>query len=196
MSHDPLHILPKAILFDMDGTLTEPLLDFPRIKAEMGIGSRPILEALAEMDTSARAIAEAVLHRHEDEAAARSTLNPGCVELLDHLASRGIATALITRNSRSSVKTVLGRHQLTIAVLVAREDAAPKPSSEPLRLACDRLGIQSADAWMVGDGQYDVEAGLAAGMRTVWLSHGRARSFAAVPWREARDLWELGRMLG
>src|SRR5258706_313311 len=42
-------ILPKALLFDMDGTLTRPMLDFPRIKAEMGIGSKPILEALAEM---------------------------------------------------------------------------------------------------------------------------------------------------
>ena len=40
---------PKAILFDMDGTLTAPMLDFPRIKAEMGIGERPILEALAEL---------------------------------------------------------------------------------------------------------------------------------------------------
>ncbi len=47
-------ILAEAFLFDMDGTLTEPLLDFPRIKAEMGIGNRPILEALAEMDDSAR----------------------------------------------------------------------------------------------------------------------------------------------
>jgi len=54
------HALPRAILFDMDGTLTEPLLDFPRIKAEMGIGQRPILEALAEMDEQSRHIAELV----------------------------------------------------------------------------------------------------------------------------------------
>ncbi len=30
-------IFPGGILFDMDGTLTEPLLDFPKIKSEMGI---------------------------------------------------------------------------------------------------------------------------------------------------------------
>ena len=41
--------VPRAVLFDMDGTLTEPMLDFPRSKAEMGIGQRPILEALAEV---------------------------------------------------------------------------------------------------------------------------------------------------
>ena len=33
---------PAAILFDLDGTLTEPLLDFPRIHREMGIGDRGI----------------------------------------------------------------------------------------------------------------------------------------------------------
>src|SRR4051812_30802653 len=141
---------PRAILFDMDGTLTEPMLDFPRIKAEMGIGQRPILEALAEMDEQERQRAQTVLARHEEEAAARSTLNSGCRELLDDLASRKILTALITRNSRVSVQTVLGRHRLQIAVLVAREDAPPKPSPEPLRAACRRLGVKESEAWMVG----------------------------------------------
>ena len=44
---------------------------------------------------------------------------------------------------------------------------------------------------MIGDGQYDVEAGLAAGVRTVWVSHGKIRPFAAEPWRQVRDLPEL-----
>jgi HAD superfamily hydrolase (TIGR01509 family) len=194
--HDSLPlILPRAILFDMDGTLTEPMLDFPRIKAEMGIGQRPILEALAEMDEQERQLAQTVLARHEEEAAARSTLNPGCRELLDELASRKIRTALITRNSRVSVQTVLERHRLKIAILVAREDAAPKPSPEPLRVACRKLGINESEAWMVGDGQYDIEAAIAAGVRNVWLSHGRVKPFDATPWREVRDLLELRAML-
>ena len=79
-------IPPRAILFDMDGTLTEPMLDFPRIKADMGIGNRPILEALAEMSPADRPEAESILLRHEDHAAAQSTLNPGCTELLAHSA--------------------------------------------------------------------------------------------------------------
>lgn len=187
--------LPRGILFDMDGTLTEPMLDFPRIKSEMGIGQRPILEALAEMDELRRAKAQAILHRHEEEAARCSVLNSGCRDLLDDLITRGIHTALITRNSRISVETVLQRHALSISVLVSREDAAPKPDPAPLRLACQRLGITEAEAWMVGDGQYDVEAGNAAGIRTVWISHGRIRAFEVRPWREVRDLHELRRML-
>ncbi len=188
-------IVPAAVLFDMDGTLTQPMLDFPRIKAEMGIGNEPILEALAAMDTGERQVAEAILERHEREAAALSALNPGCPELLRWLGARGIPTALITRNSLLSTRTVLDRHALQIAVLVMREHAPPKPHPRPLQLACELLGVPSSAAWMVGDGQYDIEAGSAAQIRTVWLSHRRQRPFSARPWREVADLWELADLL-
>ena len=186
---------PRAVLFDMDGTLTEPMLDFPRIKAEMGIGTRPILEALAEMNEAQRRHAEAVLLRHEELAAAASTLNPGCTELLNLLSELGISAALITRNSRLSVRTVLERHRLPITVLVTRDDGRFKPDPEPLCIACRNLGVRESEAWMVGDGQYDVEAGLAAGVRTVWVSHGRERFFAATPWQVARDLFDVAALV-
>ena len=48
---------------------------------------------------------------------------------------------------------------------------------------------------MVGDGQYDVEAGLAAGVPTVWISHGQEKNFAAEPWRAVADLTELTALL-
>jgi HAD superfamily hydrolase (TIGR01509 family) len=186
---------PRAILFDMDGTLTEPMLDFPRIKAEMGIGERPILEALAELDGERRAAAEAVLHRHEERAAAESTLNPGCRELLEWLSQRDVGIALITRNSAASAKMVIERHALVIDYILTRTDARPKPDPEALHLACRRLEVREADAWMVGDGQYDIEAATAAGMKSVWISRGRARPFAAEPWRSSRDLLELTQLL-
>lgn len=193
--HDAPSNLPRAILFDMDGTLTEPMLDFPRIKAEMGIGDRPILEALAALQGPARATAEAVLLRHEEQAARRSTLNPGCRELLAWISDQGIRTALITRNSRLSLQTVLQRHNLTLDLLVTREDPPYKPDPHPLKLACEKLNVPPADAWMVGDGWYDVQAGLAAGIKTVWLSHGKPRPFTHQPWRESQDLIELHKTL-
>jgi HAD superfamily hydrolase (TIGR01509 family) len=188
-------LLPIAVLFDMDGTLTEPMLDFAKIKAEMGIGDRPILETLAELTGPQRAHAEAVLLRHEEHAAEHSTLNPGCRELLRWLHERGIRTALITRNSRLSMETVLRRHGLEPEVMVTREEPPFKPHPQPLWLACEKLGVAAGDAWMVGDGWYDVQAGVAAGIRTVWLSHGKPRPFEHRPWREVRDLPELHRML-
>lgn len=188
-------ILPRAILFDMDGTLTEPLLDFPRIKSDMGIGDRPILEALAEMDSRRRETAQRILDRHENEAAQRSTLNRGCRELLDWLSTNNMKTALITRNSPQSTRTVLERHRLEIQVLITRDDAPPKPDPAPLELACLRLTTPPEDVWMVGDGIFDIEAGVAAGIKTVWISHGRQRQFAAQPWREVVDLPALLSML-
>jgi HAD superfamily hydrolase (TIGR01509 family) len=187
--------LPKAILFDMDGTITQPMLDFPRIKREMGIGQRPILEALAEMSQEERKRAEAVLHRHEEEAAANSKLNLGCREMLAWLDRHRIGVAVITRNSRTSVKAVCQRHGLNFEVLITREDGKFKPDPAPLLAACRRLGVEKEDVWMVGDGQYDVEAGLAAGILTVWVSHGRIKPFAAEPWWVVQDLQELTRVL-
>lgn len=192
---DPELILPAAVLFDMDGTLTEPMLDFPLIKREMGIGSRPILEALAGMQPAERAAAEAVLHRHEEHAAAHATLNPGCRELLDWLHGRRVLTALITRNSRSSVNTVLRLHGLSIETLVTRDDGRFKPDPHPLLLACNKLGVPPARAWMVGDGQYDIEAAAAAGVRSVWVSHGKPKPFAAEPWQTVPDLFALLNLL-
>jgi HAD superfamily hydrolase (TIGR01509 family) len=183
--------LPKAILFDMDGTITEPMLDFPRIKREMGIGQRPILEALAEMSEAERRVAEAVLHRHEEQAAANSVLNPGCRELLNWLERHRIGVAVITRNSRISVETVCKKHGLKFEVLITREDGKFKPDPAPLLEACWRLGMATSDVWMVGDGQYDVEAGLAAGVATVWVSHGRIKPFEAEPDWVVQGLQEL-----
>ena len=187
--------VPRAVLFDMDGTLTQPMLDFPRIKAEMGIGNRPILEALATMSEEHRALAEAVLLRHEEEAAGRSTLNPGCRELLDWLAARSIPSALITRNSRASVCAFVERHALDLDFIVTRTVARPKPHPEALLRACERFDVAPGEAWMVGDGQYDVEAALAAGVPAVWISHGLPKPFSASPWRTVPDLHELTKCL-
>jgi HAD superfamily hydrolase (TIGR01509 family) len=195
MDAPPDPIFPAAILFDMDGTITEPMLDFPAIKAQMGIGTQPILEALATMGAESRAAAEAILLRHEQEAAENSALNQGCRELLEWLHHHDIRTALVTRNSRSSVQTVIRRHGLEFDVLVTREDPPFKPDPGPLRLACKRLAVAEKRAWMVGDGQYDVQAGCAAGIRTVWVSHGRTRTFDAAPWLQVRDLLELRDLL-
>lgn len=188
--------LPRAILFDMDGTLTRPYLDFPRMKQEMGIPlDQPILEALAELRPEDRRRAEAILHRHEEIAAAGSELNAGCDDLMGMLRKLQIRSALITRNSPTSVATVLKSHGLTFELTITRDDAAPKPLPDALHHACRRLEVAEADAWMVGDGQYDVEAGLAAGVRTVWVSHGLNRPFAAVPWRVVNGLCELSDLL-
>ena len=80
-------------------------------------------------------------------------------------------------------------------VLITREDGKFKPDPAPLREACRRLGVGTTDVWMVGDGQYDVEAALAAGIASVWVSHGRIKPFAAEPNWVVQGLQELTAML-
>ena len=188
-------VLPRTILFDMDGTLLVPDLDYPRIKAEMGIGPGPILESLSQLDDARRREAEAVLHRIEETSAQNSRLNDGCLDLLTWLAANALSTALITRNSRLSAQTVFRRHQLSMNIIITREDGPFKPSPIPLELACRRLGVKHDEAWMVGDGQHDIEAARAAGIRAVWISHGKPRTFDAQPWLTVADLPELTMIL-
>jgi N-acetyl-D-muramate 6-phosphate phosphatase len=179
----------------MDGTLLVPDLDYPRIKAEMGIGPGPILESLSQLDDARRREAEAVLHRIEETSAQNSRLNDGCLDLLTWLAANALSTALITRNSRLSAQTVFRRHQLSMNIIITREDGPFKPSPIPLELACRRLGVKHDEAWMVGDGQHDIEAARAAGIRAVWISHGKPRTFDAQPWLTVADLPELTMIL-
>ena len=188
-------LCPETVLFDMDGTLTRPMLDFPAIKAEMGIGSRPILEAMAEMSSAHRERAERILYRHEAHAAAESELNDNCTEVIGWLRDRKVPTALITRNSGESVSIVLERHKLSFDFVIAREHGPFKPNPWSILHICRRMSVAPANTWMVGDGQYDVEAGNAAGAQTVWLSHGRIRAFSAEPKHVVTDLSELLQLL-
>ena len=81
---------PRAVIFDLDGTLADSLLDFDAIRAEIGLApGLPILEQLAGVDPAARARAELIMRRHEREAIASATLTDGCADLLGHLGALG-----------------------------------------------------------------------------------------------------------
>ena len=184
--------LPRAILFDMDGTLIEENLFLDNLRGRLGIpAGNDVLAWLITLDPAAREQAEAILHDVEHRGAREAILLPGCSELLHWLDARGIARALITRNTRQSVRTVFDRCGLHFDVAITREDGEFKPDPAPLRDACDRLGISTADAWMVGDWKYDIEAANRAQVHGVWLSFGRERPFAAMPDRVVHDLLEL-----
>jgi len=182
VSHAPLPARPRAVLFDMDGTLTLPNHDFAAIKAEMGLAPDTMileeLERLERIDPVRLGELRAILEKHELRAAETAVARPGAVELLRGLHGLGLRTALITRNARRFVAMTLARIGLEFDVVLTREDADPKPSPEPLRLACARLGVATGEAWMVGDFLYDILAGEAAGCgATVLLFDPRQRPF-------------------
>jgi HAD superfamily hydrolase (TIGR01509 family) len=169
----------KGVIFDLDGTLTEPTLDFDAIRAEIGIGAGlPILEALealAGVDEAARARAEEILRRHERAAIASARLADGCRELLSHLGERAIPTAILTRNMREAVETFARNFGFSFHATYAREDGPPKPSPAGVLALCERIGAAPADTLVVGDYKYDIMAGRDAGCRTALVT---TRGFA------------------
>jgi HAD superfamily hydrolase (TIGR01509 family) len=157
----------RAVVFDLDGTLVTSELDFDRIRAEAGVPAGiPVLEFIDSAQGTARDRALAVLLEHEDRAARQCALLPGAQQTLERLRSLGLKLALLTRNSRVSVQHVLSRFGIQFDCWVAREDARPKPSPEPVLKIAAALGLRPDELLVVGDYVFDVEAGRAAGART------------------------------
>jgi len=162
-------MMSSLAIFDMDGTLTRPHLDFDAIRAEIGLPPGPILESVSVMPfgSAERERADAILHRHEDEAARASELQPGVHDVLDQLRRAGWRIALMTRNTRHATDIVCRKHELSFDHIRTREDGPTKPSPKPILDICRALDCRPADAWSIGDFHFDILCGHAAGTRTV-----------------------------
>jgi HAD superfamily hydrolase (TIGR01549 family) len=160
----------EAIIFDMDGTITQPYLDFDRIRAEMGGLEGPILEAMEKMSAEQRNRAEAVLERHEQEAVENSSLNPSVVEVLEFLRATGRKAGLITRNNRSNVERVSQMHGLHFDAVFTRDDGPAKPHPFSIEKVCEQLSVNPERVLMVGDHLFDLICGRQAGAVSVLLS--------------------------
>lgn len=159
---------PRAVIFDLDGTLTEPILDFDAIRAEIGLApGLPILEQMVTLGPGARARAEAIMLRHEREAISRATLADGCADLLGHLESLEIPIAILTRNVREVVDTFSRTFGFRFQAVFTREDGPPKPSPAGVLAICETLGVDPQEALTIGDYKFDVMAGRSAGTKTV-----------------------------
>jgi len=158
----------SAIIFDFDGTLTKPYLNFDAIRDEIGVEG-PILEAMAAMNPTDRQRAEAILLRHEREAADNATLQEGAVKVVAACRAIGHPVAILTRNARAMVNLVLERHRITVDAMRTREDGAIKPSPEPVLSLCRQLQSDPRHSWMVGDYLFDVISGKQAGAKTVLM---------------------------
>ena len=158
----------SAVIFDLDGTLTVPCLDFNAIRSEIGV-TGPILEAIADLDPDQRERADRVLLRHEREAARQARLQNGAVEVVNTLRNKGYPVAILTRNARATVDLVLDKFNLVVDAIRTREDGAIKPSAEPVLSICEQLAADPQNSWMVGDHRMDILSGRAAGARTVLM---------------------------
>jgi HAD superfamily hydrolase (TIGR01509 family) len=159
----------RGIIFDLDGTLVDSRLDFAAMRRDLGLPERtPILEALAAVgDDGERTRLEGIVLRHELAGAERATLMPGVERLWSELARRDLRTAVFTRNARAVTEHTLARVGLAVDLIIAREDAPPKPDPAGLHAICAAWSVAADEVLFVGDYLYDLEAGRNAGIRTI-----------------------------
>jgi HAD superfamily hydrolase (TIGR01509 family) len=169
-----------AVIFDLDGTITRPFLDFDAIRADMGLtsDSGPILEAMNRMSRSERQQAEQVLARHEAIAVQQSQLNDGAAEIIDRLRRQGIKIGILTRNLRHNAQAVATMHNLTFDAVVDRDDGPVKPDGFGVRRLCEYFGCDPSDTIVVGDFLYDLQSAKAANSTAILLkNHKNAEDF-------------------
>jgi len=169
----------RGVIFDMDGTLTVPRIDFQALRRELGIMAGDIVDYIKSADERERKRVEAILHRFEEDAAINAELQCGTRELLDALRARGIKLGLLTRNSRKSVATVMQKFRLAFDTTLTREDAAHKPSPEPVLRLARKWGLAPAEMLVVGDYIHDIRSGHSAGSKTALLVNDRVPEWAA-----------------
>lgn len=162
----------RAIFFDMDGTITRPLINWRELRQRVGVPEGvPIMAHIESLAAGERRRSEEILEAEETRAAAEAELNPGAVELLDRLRSRAILTALITNNHRRAMDLAVARFGLRFDLLLSREDAPLKPAPDLVLLALARLQVEPDHACFVGDGRYDQLASQGSGVRYLHLQH-------------------------
>ena len=171
----------KAVIFDLDGTITEPFLDFDLIRHEIGLSPEAgtLLEAMAKMTPPERRRAMDIVERHEQKAVEESTLNVGAKPMLDKLRANGIKIGILTRNRRSNAIAIAEKHGLEFDAIFDREDGPVKPDAFGSYRLCGFFNATPSETLVVGDYLYDILAARAAGAIAVLLkNHPKADEFA------------------
>jgi len=170
----------RAVIFDLDGTITQPYFDFDAIREQMGLerDSGPVLEQMENMTPEQRQRAESILHFHEERAVTESRLNPGAQQTLSALRQAGIRIGILTRNRRSNALSIARKHRLRFDAIVDREDGPAKPDAFGVLRLCQQFGVKPKETLVVGDYLFDLLSARAAGAAAVLLAnHERADEF-------------------
>ena len=171
----------KAVIFDLDGTITQPYFDFDAIREEIGLArdSGPLLESMEKMNQQLRRKTEETLFIHEQKAVIESKLNAGAEQTLSELRAAGIHIGILTRNKRDNAYAIAQKHKLKFDAVIGREDGPVKPDAFGVLELCRQFGVKPQDTLLVGDYLFDLLCAKAAGACAVLLAnHHQADEFA------------------
>jgi phosphoglycolate phosphatase len=187
---------PKAVLFDLDGTLIDSRLDIAAAanaaRAHYGLPALPLETvigyigrgvdhllrcSLGDLATPERMREglEVIMGHYAHHLIDHTTVYPGVREFLDHLQGRGIVMGVVSNKPHSLTLRVLKELRMDGyfgAALGADATVNRKPHPEPLLTALKTLGAEPENSVMIGDSAVDAQAGRAAGMAVGLVAHG------------------------
>ena len=196
--------LPRAIAFDLDGTLVESAPDLHLVLEELmaeealaapslsslrtmiGDGAKALIArafAAAEVDLEPARLNRLYarfLDRYTEEPARASTVYPGVVAVLESLTARGMRLGVCTNKPQRPTERLLEALSLDrfFAHVVGGDAlAVRKPDPGHLRAALGADAADPATTLMVGDSRNDLLAARAFGARCVLVTYG----YTAVP---------------
>lgn len=107
-------------------------------------------------------------------------LDDGVADGLATLRERGWKLAVVTNGRTAMQSAKMDRVDLwprVDGVFISEAEGVSKPDRAIFERAAKGLGVElGRDGWMVGDTlDADIEGGIAAGLRTIWLNRGRTR---------------------
>jgi phosphoglycolate phosphatase len=183
----------RLVIFDLDGTLVDTSADITSAINEairpLGLTQLGVDDAKALVGDGITRLMEKVLGpthaRHREGAIERflahysahlsdsSRAYPHAEEVLGSL--KGIKRAVLSNKKQALSRRLLEELGLLgYFDLVAGSDTTPekKPSPKAVAFVVEALGESPGVSVMVGDSNYDIEAGKAAGLRTVGVTYG------------------------
>ncbi len=165
----------QAIIFDMDGTITRPNIDWKVLRERIGaVPGKTLIDHIESLAPAEAERANRILTETEMTACVHSELNEGAREMLDYLRGEGIRTALVTNNHQEGMAVVLKKHELRFDVALSRDHGILKPAADLIHKALDALSARPEETLSIGDGRYDVEASALAGVPFLYITHGQA----------------------
>lgn len=186
----------KAVLFDLDGTLADSLLDLSistnyaigkfgykpqpteNFKLFAGDGMAKMIErALSQSldkENEVSRIMPVFLEYYGNHFCDNTKAYKGVVELIDNLKSRGLAVAVVTNKAQEMAeKVVLKLYSNRFDLIFGkRKGIPPKPDPTAALMAMRELNVKPSECIFVGDSKMDILAGLNSGAYPVGVLWG------------------------
>ncbi len=165
----------RLVIFDLDETIVKNTIPFSEIREKVlsAVGSRENPAHLYEFIRDNYPDYLPILEHEEINRAKSAYVDPVFEEILKFLRDNGINVAVLTRNSRKAALIALGDYAGRIDALITRDDGfPPKPAPDAIFYLMGRFSSTPSSTIMVGDYDYDIEAGKLAGCITVRIGKG------------------------